>query len=181
MKASELKAGTLYAKGKYATAGVLLSNEAIYGTARSVIGGGLRVSSGKNYAVLTVATWGKRLTTEQLKAAAEGFKPSKPGEIINEDDIPAGTEIEFWPSRSFDGEYEAVVAQHAALAAKRDAAFREREEILNKAREDREETQRRLNAILPDAGNLFEGGSPASVTISIAALKDLLRIAEGTK
>lgn len=180
MKASELKAGTLYASTSYGRAGVLLSNDAIYGTARSTLGGGLRVSAGKNYAVLTIAELGHRFTIQQLQAAAEGFTPGKPAEI-GATSAPEGTSIEFWPSRKFDGEYEAVQARKAATYKASEEARQAREEKFRQEREDREATSARLTALLPDAAQLYESGSGHRASIALKDLKALLTLAEGKK
>jgi hypothetical protein len=182
MKASELKAGTLYGSSDaYAQPGILLSNEAIYGRTRGVVGGGLRVGTGKNYPVLTIRMWGQRLTIEQLKAAAQGYKPCRPGETIDEGSLPEGSELEFWPSRKFDGEYEAVVARNAAAAEAAEKARIAREEVFRKQREDREATSDRLTRLLPDAASLGETASPLRASIRIEDLKALLDLAEGSK
>jgi hypothetical protein len=138
------------------------------------------VSAGKNYAVLTIAELGDRLTIEQLQAAAEGFTPGKPGEI-GVTSIPEGTSIEFWPSRKFDGEYEAVQARKAAIYKASEEARLARDEKYRQEREDRDATSARLGALLPGAARLYESGSDLRVSIELKDLKALLDLAEGKK
>jgi hypothetical protein len=182
MKASELKAGTLYASsGPYSQPGILLSNEAIYGDSRNVFGGGMRVSAGKNYPVLTIRLWGTRLTTDQLKAAAAGYKPCKPGDTLDMSAIPEGTDLVFWSSRKFEGEYEAVMARNAAAMEAAEKALIDRDEKMRQVREDRQAATARLASLLPDAADLLETGTNLRVSISMADLKALLDLAEGAK
>lgn len=182
MKASELKAGTLYASNTaYSQPGILLSNEAIYGQIRSLFGGGVRVSAGKNYPVLTIRQWGERLTIDQLKAAAAGYTPCKPGEKFDESAVPEGADLVFWPSRKFDDEYEAVVARNAAAMEAAEKARIDRDEKIGLVRKDREATTARIAALLPDATDLIETGTSLRVSISMADLKALLDLAEGAK
>lgn len=179
MKAADLKAGTTYSRRS--TPGVLLNTNGTYGEIRGGVGSEYVVGRGRNYPVLVIGHWGERITVEQLEEAAKDFAPCAPGGSYTNDDLPAGTFLEFWPPRSFEGEYAEIVAREADLQAKRKAVAAERQNIIERAREDREETKRRLDAVIPNAGHIFEGGSPASVTISIADLKALINIAEGAK
>jgi len=180
MKAADLKAGTTYSRKS--NPGVLLNTNGTYGEIRD---GASReeyvVGRGKNYPVLVHSRWGERITVEQLEEAAKNFTPCAPGGSYTNADLPAGTFLEFWPSRSFDGEHAELAAQAAALHLKRMAAIEERNAIIQKAKEDRQETKRRLDAVIPDAGHIHPGGNPSTVTVNIADLKALISIAEAAK